>query len=185
MDAKAGLKRLNFIHKRMLNSDCRDDRTIPAVARFLLKIPAIDGIRIGESNMNGQKILIVDDNPVIIATLSMKLASAGYRVVTAIDGSEAISATRKEKPDLILLDINFPEDVSLSWDGFKIIAWLQRIDEGKGIPIVVISGGDPAKFKERSLQAGAIGYFQKPIDNDKLIELIKNSIPGANKAAKV
>jgi DNA-binding response OmpR family regulator len=123
----------------------------------------------------------VDDNPVIVKTLSMKLNSAGYEVISAGDGTEAITATRTEKPDLILLDINFPEDVGVSWDGFKVIAWLQRIDEAKKAPIIVISGGDAAKFKDRSLQAGAIAYFQKPIDNDKLVELIKNSIrPVAN-----
>jgi CheY-like chemotaxis protein len=126
--------------------------------------------------MNRQKILIVDDNPVIVQTLSMKLSTAGYQVISAGDGTEAITATRKEKPDAILLDINFPEEVGVSWDGFKVIAWLQRIEEAKGTPIIVISGGDAAKFKERSLQAGAIAYFQKPIDNDKLIELIKSSI---------
>jgi two-component system, OmpR family, KDP operon response regulator KdpE len=134
--------------------------------------------------MNRQKILIVDDNPVIIKTLSMKLDAAGYDVISAGDGTEAISATRKERPDLILLDINFPEDVGISWDGFKVIAWLERIDEAKGTPIIVISGGDAAKFKDRSLQAGAIAYFQKPVDNDKLVEAIKNSIrSGANKPA--
>jgi two-component system, OmpR family, KDP operon response regulator KdpE len=151
------------------------------LARFLLKMPAIDAIGIGESNMNRHKILIVDDNPVIIKTLSMKLDAAGYDVISAGDGTEAISATRKERPDLILLDINFPEDVGISWDGFKVIAWLQRIDEAKGTPIIVISGGDAAKFKDRSLQAGAIAYFQKPVDNDKLVDAIKNSIrPAAN-----
>ena len=125
--------------------------------------------------MMQQKILIVDDNPVIIKTLSMKIASAGYLVITAKDGSEAIAATRKEKPDLILLDISFPEEVGVAWDGFKIIAWLQRMDEAKGTSIIVISGGDPAKYKDRSLQAGAIAYFQKPVDNEKLIELIKKT----------
>jgi CheY-like chemotaxis protein len=136
--------------------------------------------------MNRQKILVVDDNPVIVKTLSMKLVAAGYQVVSAGDGSEAISAARKEIPNLILLDINFPEEVGVAWDGFKIIAWLQRVDEAKKIPIIVISGGDVAKFKDRSLQAGAIAYFQKPIDNEKLIELIKTTLgTGAGQPAKV
>ena len=126
--------------------------------------------------MTQQKILIVDDNLVIIKTLSMKLASAGYRTVSALDGSEAIAATRKEKPDLILLDINFPKDLGVDWDGFKLIAWLQRMDEAASTPVIVISGGDVAKFKDRALQAGAIAYFQKPIDHVKLIELIKNTL---------
>jgi len=135
--------------------------------------------------MKQQKVLIVDDNPVIIKTLSMKLESGGYQVISAPDGSEAIASTRKEKPDLIILDINFPEEVGVGWDGFKLIAWLQRIDEAKGTPIIIISGGEAAKYKDRSVQAGAIAYFQKPVDNDKLLELIQKTFnEGAKKPAQ-
>ena len=126
--------------------------------------------------MNRQKILVVDDDRVIVKTLSMKLASAGYEVVSALDGSQAIAASRREKPDLILLDIDFPVDVGVVWDGFKIIAWLQRVDEAKGTPVVVISGSPPAKFKDRALAAGAIAYLQKPINNQELIDLIKKTL---------
>ena len=62
----------------------------------------------------GKKILVVDDNEVILKTLSLKLGSAGYSVVTAIDGSAAVACARREKPDLILLDISFPPDVAHS-----------------------------------------------------------------------
>ena len=134
------------------------------------------------ANMNRPKILIVDDNPVIIATLSIKLRLAGYDVVSAADGSEAIAAARKEKPVLILLDINFPADVGIAWDGFKVIAWLQRLEEVKGVPVVVISGGDAAKFKDRAIEAGAIAYFEKPVDNNKLLEVINQTL--GEKAAK-
>lgn len=134
--------------------------------------------------MNRQKILVVDDNPVITKTLSMKLTSAGYDVVTAGDGSGAVSATRKEKPNLILLDISFPTDVGVDWDGFKIIAWLRRIEESKDIPIIVITGGDAAKYKDKSLATGAVAFFQKPIDSNTLLETIKKILAeGANKAA--
>jgi CheY-like chemotaxis protein len=126
--------------------------------------------------MNRQKILVVDDNPVITKTLSMKLTSAGYDVVTAADGSGAVSATRKEKPNLILLDISFPADVGVDWDGFKIIAWLQRIEESKDIPIIVITGGDAAKYKAKSLATGAVAFFQKPIDNNALLDVIKKTL---------
>ena len=125
-------------------------------------------------NTNRKKILVVDDNPVIVETLSMKLASAGYQVLTALDGSEAITAARNEKPSLILLDLNFPNDIGMTWDGFGIIAWLQRIDEGSGrTPVIVISGGEASKYKERSLKAGAIAYFEKPVNNEELLTQIK------------
>lgn len=126
--------------------------------------------------MNRPKILVVDDDPVIVKAMSMKLAPAGYEVFSAADGSAAIAAARKEKPDLILLDVNFPNDIGLSWDGFQIIAWLQRVDEAKKTPVIVISGGDAAKFKNRALQSGAIAYFQKPVNNDELLALIKDTL---------
>ena len=126
--------------------------------------------------MNRQKILIVDDDPVIVKAMSLKLASAGYHVISAADGSEGIAAARKEKPDLILLDINFPVDVGVVWDGFKVIAWLQRVDEAKGTPVVVISGSDAAKFEKRAIEAGAVAYFQKPVDNNQLLALIKKAL---------
>jgi CheY-like chemotaxis protein len=126
--------------------------------------------------MNRQKILLVDDDPVILKAMTMKLAAADYEVVSAVDGSEAIAAARKEKPDLILLDINFPVDVGIDWDGFKVIAWLKRGDETKGTPVVVISGGEAAKFEKRAIEAGAVAYLQKPVDNGKLLVLIRKTL---------
>jgi CheY-like chemotaxis protein len=127
----------------------------------------------------GKKILIVDDDAVIIKTTSAKLKSHGYQVVAALDAAEAVSAVRQEKPDLILLDISFPPDVgSVDWDGFKIMAWLQRIDEARNTPIIVITGGDPAKYKERSLAAGAVAFFNKPIQHDELLPLIAQVLLG-------
>jgi DNA-binding response OmpR family regulator len=54
-----------------------------------------------------KKILVVDDNEVILKTISLKLQDADFQIITALDGSEAVAAARKETPDLILLDINF------------------------------------------------------------------------------
>src|SRR5215469_1777118 len=123
--------------------------------------------------MNRKRILVVDDNEAVVKALTMKLQSAGFDVLKALDGSEAVSAARREKPDLILLDISFPPDVAhgggVPWDGFLIIEWLNRIDEAKTIPVIVISSGDPAKFQERSFQAGAVAYFRKPVDNEQLL----------------
>jgi len=125
----------------------------------------------------GKKVLIVDDNEVILKTLSLKLTFSGYNVITAVDGASAVSAARREQPDLILLDISFPPDVAhgggVPWDGFLIINWLRRIDEARTIPIIVITSGDAAKFKDKALEAGAAAFFQKPIDNEKLLSTIQ------------
>ena len=127
-----------------------------------------------------KKILIVDDDAVIIKTTSAKLKSRGYQVAAAMDAAEAVSAIRQDKPDLILLDISFPPDVgSVDWDGFKIMAWLQRMDEAKDIPIIVITGGDPAKYKDRSLATGAVAFFHKPIQHDELLTVIAKILSDA------
>jgi CheY-like chemotaxis protein len=124
-----------------------------------------------------RKILVVDDNEIVIKTICLKLQGAGYKVVTATDGAEAVAATRKENPDLILLDISFPPDVtSVQWDGFRIMEWLHRLDTAKKIPIIVITGSEEPKTKERATSAGAVAYFQKPIEHDDLLKVIRATL---------
>ena len=127
--------------------------------------------------VNRKRILVVDDNEVVVKALSMKLQSAGYEVLKALDGPKALTAARTEKPDLIILDINFPTDSGVAWDGFRIIEWLRRMDDKvMSIPIIVITSGDPAKYKERSLAAGAVAFFQKPIKNEELLAEIEKAL---------
>ena len=124
-----------------------------------------------------KKILVVDDNEIILKTTSMKLQSAGYQVFTALDGSEGVAAVRKIKPDLVLLDISFPPDVSgMSWDGFRIMDWLHRVDETKKIPIIVISGVVEEKNKQRATASGAVAFFPKPVNFDEMIKVIRATL---------
>ena len=124
-----------------------------------------------------KKILVVDDNEIVIKTISLKLQGAGYQVITAMDGSEAVAMARKESPDLILLDISFPPDVgSVEWDGFRIMEWFHRLDTAKKIPIVVITGSEDPKTKERATTAGAVAYFQKPLEHDYLLKVIRATL---------
>jgi CheY-like chemotaxis protein len=121
-----------------------------------------------------KKILVIDDNEIILKTTSMKLQSAGYQVFTALDGSEGVSMVRREKPDLVLLDISFPADVSgVSWDGFRIMEWLHRVDETKKIPIIVISGVVEEKNKQRATSSGAVAFFPKPVNFDDMLKVIR------------
>ena len=122
-------------------------------------------------------ILVVDDNEVIVKTLSLKLKKAGYHVTTARDGAEAMSVVRMEKPDLILLDITFPPDVAgVAWDGFRIMEWLQRVVEHRRIPILIITGGEDVKNKERAMASGAVAFFHKPINHDDLLKVIRATL---------
>jgi CheY-like chemotaxis protein len=133
--------------------------------------------------MSRKKILVVDDSPVIVKTMSLTLNANGYDVLTAEDGATAAGAVRRDKPDLILLDISFPPDVGhgggISWDGFLILDWVRRLEEAKNIPFIVITGGEPAKYRERALAAGAVAFFQKPVNKDELLATIRQILPGA------
>ena len=124
-----------------------------------------------------KKILVVDDNEIILKTISLRLQGAGYQVITALDGSEAVSAARKETPDLILLDVSFPADVGgVEWDGFRIMEWFRRMENVKKTPVIVITGGEDAKFKERAVAGGAVAFFNKPLDHDDLLKVIRATL---------
>lgn len=124
-----------------------------------------------------KKILVVDDNEIIVKTITVKLKSAGFQVFTALEGAEAVAVVRKQKPDLIVLDISFPPDVAgVPWDGFRIMDWLHRVDESKKIPIIVITGGTGPKDKEQAMSAGAVGFLPKPIDHDELLKLVRAAL---------
>ena len=126
------------------------------------------------------KILIADDNIIILKALSIKLKSRGYEVRTAMDGSTAVSCVRREKPDLIILDINFPPDVAhgggIPWDGFLILDWLRRMDEARNTPIIFITGGENMKFRERAMSMGAVAFFEKPVDQEELLHIIHDTV---------
>jgi two-component system alkaline phosphatase synthesis response regulator PhoP len=130
-----------------------------------------------------KKILVVDDNEVILKALSLRLTSKGFQVSTATDGAAAVSVARKEKPDLIVLDISFPPDLGIAWDGFSIMEWLRRTEESKDTPIIIITGSEPAKYKDRALALGAAAFFHKPIDHEELLGVIRKTL-GQDAGAK-
>jgi CheY-like chemotaxis protein len=129
-----------------------------------------------------KKILVVDDDEVILRTLSITLSSNGYYAFLAADGPEAVRVVTREKPDLILLDLIFPVDAAnvggALQDGFFIIQWLRRMGEAEKIPIIVMSGDDSASLQQRARDAGAVGFFTKPIDHIALLETIRQVLGG-------
>ena len=137
--------------------------------------------------MNKAKILVVDDSIVIVKTLSMKLTAHGYAVFTARDGSEAVSIVRRERPDVIIVDITFPPDVGhgggVPWDGFLIMDWMRRIDEVRDTPFIFITGSESEEYRKKAIAKGAISFFHKPIDHDSLLHVIEEALahraPGA------
>jgi CheY-like chemotaxis protein len=132
-----------------------------------------------------KKILVVDDNLVIRKVVEMKLKASGYQVISAMDASAAMGAIKKEIPDLILLDLMFPPDpmeVGMHWDGFGIIRWLRNMSEASDVPVIIISGTDPAKYRDRCLAAGATAYLHKPLNMDELMAAVQKAV-GENQPA--
>ena len=124
-----------------------------------------------------KKILVVDDNEIVIKTISLKLQGAGYQVLTAMDGSGAVSAARRELPDLILLDLSFPPETDgVPWDGFRIMEWFHRLDTVKKIPIIVITGSEDPAAKQRATSTGAVAFFQKPLEHDYLLKVVRATL---------
>jgi CheY-like chemotaxis protein len=128
----------------------------------------------------GKTILIIDDDAVIVSILSRKLRARGYDIATAADPPEALAAIRDSSPDLILLDLGFPPDISFSGaahlDGFGLIRWLRFSGVGSQIPIFIVSGESPDRCKDRCLAEGAAAFFQKPIDFQRLFLSIEQTL---------
>ena len=121
-----------------------------------------------------QRVLIVDDNPVIVEAIATELNLAGYETLGATGGADAIALVQKEKPDLIVLDLNFPPDRNGEvWDGYRIMDHLRRMKESRTIPIITMTGFPDSLDMERNLDAGAVGFLYKPLDHDELLRLVR------------
>jgi DNA-binding response OmpR family regulator len=121
--------------------------------------------------LSKRKILIVDDDLDMRRGLNARLQANGYETAFAGDAVLAITTARHERPDLILLDIGLP-----GGDGYVVMQRLQRIASLDCVPIIVVSAREPSTHEPKSTAAGAIGYFQKPVDIDGLLSAIANAL---------
>jgi CheY-like chemotaxis protein len=103
--------------------------------------------------MTGEKILVVEDDLDLLRGLNVCLRTNGYNVVAATDGISAISVARKEEPSVIILDLGLP-----AGDGFSVMERLKSLIPLAHIPVVVLTGKDPAGNLERALTAGAQAF---------------------------
>ncbi len=121
---------------------------------------------------SGQKtILIVDDEPDVVAYLTMFFEDNGYDVITASNGREGFEFAATKDPDLISLDITMPEE-----SGFRMYQNLKETPSTKHIPVVIITGtpGEFTQFSSLYLSVDSpSAYFEKPVDRDQLLEKIK------------
>ena len=114
------------------------------------------------------KILLVEDNEMNRDMLSRRLIKAGFEMVMAVDGEQAIDLARSEAPDLILMDISLP-----GLDGWEATRRLKAMPETRSIPIIALTAHAMAGDREKSLAAGCNDYDTKPIDFRRLVEKIQ------------
>ena len=117
--------------------------------------------------MEKKKILIIDDDPIIVKYLEKLFSDNGYSTISAYDGLEADDIVKNIIPDLITLDIEMPKE----W-GPRFYRKLTKNKSCRNIPVIVISGLGSADHSIRT----AVKFFAKPFDPDKLMETVKNEI---------
>ena len=119
-----------------------------------------------------KKILIVEDEQIIIDLLQKKITEEGYEVFIAKDGEEGLKAMRETKPDLVLLDIVMPK-----MGGLEVMEEAQKEPELKKIPIIVISNsGQPVEL-DRAQKLGARDWLIKTeFDPEEVIDKVKKQI---------
>lgn len=116
-----------------------------------------------------KKILIVDDEPDILMTVSFRLKKAGYQIITAEDGNEAIEKAKESNPDLILLDLRLPGK-----DGIEVFTELKSEPSLKEKPIIFLTASSGLKVKEKLKDLNHSGFMTKPFEAQVLIEKIKS-----------
>ena len=116
----------------------------------------------------GRKILVVDDEPHLVDMVATRLRANRYEAVTAVRGGEGIEKAKREKPDLILLDVLMPD-----MDGYGVLSRLKEAPETKEIPVIMLTVRRWSEDIERALSAGAVDYIGKPFEPKDLLDKIQ------------
>ena len=115
-----------------------------------------------------QNILVVEDNASDRGRLEKLLSSAGYQVRTAENGTQALAAVKRARPDAILMDVNMPE-----MDGFAATRALRGDAETKDIPVVLVTAKDQKADKAWGQMLGAKGYVTKPFTDEQVLTQVR------------
>lgn len=116
-------------------------------------------------------VLIVDDIPVNIILLKTMLTKTNVRILTATNGQEALDTIRKQKPDLVLLDIQMP-----LMNGMEVLKEIKADPELKRIPVFMVSAYTSPEDIEQSMSLGASGFIKKPVIMDNLISSVTSEL---------
>ena len=116
------------------------------------------------------KVLVVDDDPLIVTLLAAILAREGFEVLEATSGEQGLRLARTGSPDVVLLDIMMPE-----MSGFEVYRRLRVQPETKGIPVIFLTASMKPENMSRSMELGAGGYVTKPFSPLVLVNALKET----------
>ena len=123
--------------------------------------------------MENKKILIVEDDPDIRKSMSVRLKASGYDIFVASDVITSVIMARKHEPDLIILDLGLP-----AGDGFVVIERLKMVPALALIPVIIVSGRAGLANQEPALEAGVKAFLQKLVDTAELLAVIRKTLGG-------
>lgn len=127
--------------------------------------------------MRRKKVLVADDDRDIVLALRIRLEAAGYEIVTAMDGKEAVERIREENPDLAILDINMPEG-----NAFAVLDEL-REDGLERLPIIFLTADTQEKSQVKAFHRGIRHYLTKPYDPKTLLVLVEHALNEGKQSA--
>ena len=112
-----------------------------------------------------RRILVVDDEPVVVKTLSKAIRRQGFDVVSAVDGEEALEKIRSTKPDLVILDIQMPK-----LDGTEVLQRIKGSPETASLPVIMLTGKAGDEDILKGYKYGANYYIPKPFKMDEVLK---------------
>lgn len=121
-----------------------------------------------DSDLQGLKVMVIDDSKTIRRTAENLLKKAGCKVVTAVDGFEALAKIVDEDPDVIFVDIMMPR-----LDGYQTCALVKNNTKFKDTPVIMLSSKDGLFDKARGRIVGSQQYLTKPFTRDELLGAVK------------
>ena len=122
-------------------------------------------------------VLIADDDARVVELLTIALTSHHLRVITAVDGDEAIRRALAERPDLVLLEVRLPRK-----SGLEVCDYLRHDPEDPQVPVVLMSTSTDTESRLEGLARGADDFLEKPFSPKELVARVKRLIPRAPQA---
>jgi two-component system OmpR family response regulator len=121
----------------------------------------------------GKRVLVVDDDPVIVRLLEVNFRLEGFEVATASGGDEAIELALERRPDIIVLDVMMPQV-----DGWEVVDRIRALPRIADVPILFLSARTSEEDRARGLALGVVDYVTKPFDPQDLTALVRRHLEG-------